>query len=493
LIYGPPFPAAAKKGAVVAVAGHDRLSVPMVVGRCVIDVAELKETRGVKGVAVETVHWEGDWVHVWGGPTKEVAGVIEGWANKDLAAQVEALDLEDEEEEDGPSGGVPLSANSESNTNGKFDDLRQAEPEPEREYTTAEVDEIFFNAFLYGLAHHKSLHPATKSHGIDFPITQTKLMSELINPFLPTFTAHDTQQLTIKKTSHKTIKKFIKSLDKRKVVKSKDTKDEAVIVEVDFEDPAVLGFRPYRLPKKEAASVNGAEVEESGSDPSIGQQLKVLQLFKPKPSFSPLFTPQDRKDFYTSTELKTAVTTYIESQNLVSPNNKRMVKLDPFLANSVFDSSDKGGSKNAGVDKEAIARGQVPRDVLSQRVLDACSPFHLILRNGTHDASAKPKSGAPPKISITLETRSGNKTATKVSGLETYNIAPQPLADELRKACAGSTSVERLQGSSPKTPVMEVMIQGPQAEAVKKALARRGVEERWIEVNDKTKGKGKGR
>jgi translation initiation factor 2D len=170
-----------------------------------------------------------------------------------------------------------------------------------------------------------------------------------------------------------------------------------------------------------------------------------------------------------------------------------MVKLDPFLANSVFDSSDKGGSKNAAVDKEAIARGQVPRDVLSQRVLDACSPFHLILRNGTQDASAKPKSGAPPKISITLETRSGNKTATKVSGLETYGIAPQPLADELRKACAGSTSVERLQGSSPKAPVMEVMIQGPQAEAVKKALARRGVEERWIEVNDKTKGKGKGR
>ena len=37
--------------------------------------------------------------------------------------------------------------------------------------------------------------------------------------------------------------------------------------------------------------------------------------------------------------------------------------------------------------------------------------------------------------------------------------------------------------------VMEVMIQGPQKDAVLKALERRGVDKRWVEVLDKTKGK----
>jgi translation initiation factor 2D len=82
---------------------------------------------------------------------------------------------------------------------------------------------------------------------------------------------------------------------------------------------------------------------------------------------------------------------------------------------------------------------------------------------------------------------------TKVSGLEVYFVNPRPLADELRKVCAGSTSVEPLAGGAKKTekPVEEVMVQGPQKDAVVKALEKRGVNSRWIEVLDKTKGKKK--
>jgi translation initiation factor 2D len=65
------------------------------------------------------------------------------------------------------------------------------------------------------------------------------------------------------------------------------------------------------------------------------------------------------------------------------------------------------------------------------------------------------------------------------------------LADELRKMCAGSSSVEQLHGSSPKAPVMEIMIQGPQKDAVMKALEKRGVRPAWVEYLDKTKGKKK--
>ena len=49
----------------------------------------------------------------------------------------------------------------------------------------------------------------------------------------------------------------------------------------------------------------------------------------------------------------------------------------------------------------------------------------------------------------------------------------------------------QLMGSSPKNPLMEIMVQGPQKDAVVKALERRGINKQWIEVLDKTKGKGK--
>ena len=137
-------------------------------------------------------------------------------------------------------------------------------------------------------------------------------------------------------------------------------------------------------------------------------------------------------------------------------------------------------------------KGFIPRDALAEQVLSKCSPYYLIVRGtATSDENQKPKAGHPPKIVITLETRSGNKTVTKVSGLEPYYIPPQPLADELRKVCAGSTSVEKMSGSSDRNPVMEVMVQGPQKDAILKALEKRGVDKRWVDVVDKTKKKKK--
>jgi translation initiation factor 2D len=154
---------------------------------------------------------------------------------------------------------------------------------------------------------------------------------------------------------------------------------------------------------------------------------------------------------------------------------------------------------DAGKEQDAaiLQRGSIQRDVLVEKVLGACAPWHVIVRNpdsrSNEDAfgGAKPKAGLPPKVLVTLETRSGSKTVTKISGLEAFHVSPQPLADELRKACAGSASVDQLVGSSRSNPVMEVMVQGPQRDAVIKALERRGLERRWVEIVDKTKGKKK--
>ena len=357
-----------------------------------------------------------------------------------------------------------------------------------------EIDDAFHKAFLFGVQHHRNAHKDDPRQGLNFPIQQSLVISNLVLPFLPIFTPTQAASLQVKKTSWKNAKKFIKALDKQKLLKSKDRDGgECVVLDIDFGHPAVTGFVPYKLPKKETQGADsggggGGKPVMAGasSDDSVGQRLKILSLYRPKEQLSPIFENSNAsvKGFYLPTELRQMVATYIESENLVSGTNKRLVNLDPILANAVFDG-------NSSLDREVIAKGSVPRDALNERVLKACSPSWVILRNDETRESVKAKAGNPPKIHIVLETRSGNKTVTKLSGVEVFHINPQPLAEELQKACASSTSVSQLVGSSPKNPVQEIMVQGPQKDVVVKALEKRGVNRQWVEILDKTKGKKK--
>lgn len=502
---GPPFPEHAKQGAVVAIASTDSPTVPVAVGVCKIDVSALQEVQGARGHAVETLHWYGD--ELWSYSTSSRPGQqspeeIEGWAEvleqRGLTEKVDTLDIEDREGD----GGVSLNDGETNDVTVKAQGGRAAAVDAESTPTTAEtasaklsqkeIDEAFRNAFLYGVVHHKDTNANEKSHGLVFPLTQSLIMSTLINPFLPAFTDEQTQQLQMKNTSWKNIKKFVKHLDKDQIVKSKEKQgNETTIIDIDFNDAAIVNFKPYRLPKKETAggASNGrgekaTENIDTGDD-SVGQKLEVKSFFKPTSKLSTIFAAVDQSTF-TSQEVRQVITDYIESEKLISETNKRIVKLNPTLANAVFDGSDK-------IDKEVLAKGTVPRDALINRISNAMSTSYAILRNGADPRSVKMRSGTPPKVHITLETRSGNKMVTKVSGLEVYFINPRPLADELRKVCAGSTSVEPLAGGAKKTekPVEEVMVQGPQKDAVVKALEKRGVSSKWIEVLDKTKGKKK--
>lgn len=334
---------------------------------------------------------------------------------------------------------------------------------------------------------HNKDHP---TFGLEFPLSQSNVMSLLVQPFLPAYTPARTASLQIKKTSWKNIKKFIKYLDKQQIVKSKDRDgNEVVILDIDFNDRQVELFKPYRLPKKDipaASNAGGKPAASLSAESSVGQKLKLISLLRPKEKVAPILNSAkaDPRGLYTPAELKQILTTYIETENLVSPKNKRLININPQIADALLGTS--------AVDNAALVAGTIARDALAERIIAAASPFHTILRNNADVAESKPKAGAPPKVQITLETRSGNKTVTKVSGVEAYYIAPQPLADELRKTCAGSTSVDRLQGSSPKNPIMEVMVQGPQKDAIIKALEKRGVNKNWVDVVDKTKGKKKG-
>lgn len=337
------------------------------------------------------------------------------------------------------------------------------------------------------------MHKEDPHHGLEFPLPQSLVVSNLILPYLPISTPAQATSLQIKKTSWKNAKKFIKTMDKEKLLRSKDRNGgETVVMDIDFENRGIVDFIPYRLPKKDTPGTDacgggsGKAIAAGGrsGDESIGQQLKKIILFRPKEKLGPVFGASNSsvKHLYLPTELRPIITSYIDTENLVSTTNKRLVTLNPILANAVFDG-------HSSMDREVLAKGSVPRDALIERILESCSPFYAILRNNETRDDVKARAGQAPKIQILLETRSGNKTVTKVSGVEVFYINPQALADELQKACASSTSVGQLMGSSPKNPVMEILVQGPQKDVVFAALEKRGVNRNWIEVVDKTKGK----
>ncbi|KAL2403911.1 hypothetical protein ABEF95_004564 [Exophiala dermatitidis] len=525
LIGGPPWPEAAKTGAVVTVAGLERPSVPVWVGVCKIDVSSLGRVQGAKGAAVEGVHWEGDEIWNWsqtGSGGRHAPERIEGWelemANTSLGDRVKQLDLDDDDEDndDGQEeeGGVALEKPSpapESDTPIDDDiehddgqDEIDPEPEADKEPTTAEVDDAFVQAFLYAVYNAKK-NGEPPHYGLDFPIQPSFLISNMVQPHLRVQNPH----YTMKKTSWKTTKKFIKYLDKSVLVKSKDRNGgETVILDIDFEDDKIRNFTPYRLPRpkptndttNQPTQPGTANGSNSSSDPSLGQKLTLQTVYRASPKLVPDLIPS-KTTFYTSSQISTFLKKYIENNPDLTKNtsSSRYVKLDPFLANTIL-SSDTSSPET----RRALASGEIARDALLKRLMDVENnnahllvPHWILLRNNqtydpenpSQDPALKPRSGPPPHVNLVVEKRSGTKVATRVSGLEVFGINPHLLGPELQRKCAGSASVGQLVGGKPG--MLEILVQGDQRDILEKELVKRGVDRRWIVVDDKTKKKGK--
>ena len=506
LARGPPFPEKAKKGSVVAVAGLEKESVPVWVGVCEIDVSDLGEVHGTKGRAVKGVHWAGDELWTWhpGGLGGRAASAkIEGWidekAESAVADGVEELKLDkedDDEDELDDGGGVSLEVNAGAEQDG------QTESAPTKENlldepSTREIDQAFLNAFLYSICNAKK-HGTPPQYGIKFPIQPGILISSMIQPYMPIYHDSQAQHYSMKKTSWKNTKKFIKHLDKVKLVKSKERSGhETVILDIDFEDQQVLDFIPYPLPKAkepgngDPGGPTGGQSASSSADPSLGQSLSIQPLLRPSAKLVPNLLPS-KTDFYTPAEVSAFLKKYIESDSSLTTgtSSPRFIKLDPFLSNNVL------GSNPDPADTKALAASEIARDVLLKRIVEdstLCAPFWVLLRGEQEWSSSgssslpKPKPNPQPRVLVTIEKRTGTKVGTKVSGLEPFGISPDVLAGELQKKCAGSTSVGQLVGGKPG--MMEVLVQGDHRGVVENEVKRRGVLKGWIEVVDKVKKK----
>ena len=485
---GPPWPEKAIPGAVVSVASVQKDTVPVWVGTCKIDISSLGRVQGMKGAAVQGLHWAGDEIYNWSQTSsggRAVPDTVEGWhgvASK-LVDDLEDLDVDDDEDGAQEDGGVSLKEEP-ATTNGHARDADQdhdlSEEEPEHEPTTKEVDQAFHEAFLYAIYKAKNSGAPPPHYGLNFPIQPTSLIQNLVQPYLRRQSPH----YNIKKTSWKNTKKFIKQLDKEVLVKSKDRNGgETVILDIDFDDQQVKQFVPYRLPKPKPTSSSATATNTANGD-SRFQDLQMVTIYKPSPKITPTLFPNPGT-FYTASQIQNHLKAYVASEPDLTKgtSSPAHLRLNPFLANTVLPSH---------------RQPEITRNALNRHLFDTptlLSPYYILLTSPAALAaynpadptavlaSHKPRAYPPPSVLITLEKRTGSKTVTRVSGLEPFGINPTTLGPELQKKAAGSASVGQLVGGKPGT--LEITVQGDQRDVVKHEVFKRGVKSEWVKVEDK--------
>lgn len=495
---GPPWPPRAKKGSLVAVARMELPGVPVWLGTCEIDVSALGIVYGLKGKAVDGVHWAGDEIWTWSSSAtggREPPAEIKEWEDQlstdptfRSAMHFPRCGLKQVQGQPQlPLSEVPALGPATNVTH----EPEKREAEDDSEPTTQEVDNAFQQAFLYSVYSAKQTG-SPPYYGLDLPGIQPSYMVEkMIKPHLKSRNQH----YTIKKTSWRTTKKFIKHLDKQGIVKAKDRNGgETIIQDIDFEDPQIQNFAPYKLPNFSAESDMGQPATVTLGPGVPPGQLALEQLYRASSKLVPELIPS-RTEYYTRTQISDFIRTYIENNADLSNgvSSKRFIKLNPFIANNIL------GSTQSASDTQILSNGEIARDALRKRVLEddhLCMPFWILHGSyfaGTYNpyitTPPKPKPGYPPKITITIEKRTGTKTVTTVTGLEMFNINSHDMGPGLQKMCASSASVSQASGLKPG--MMEIMVQGDQRDAVIKEAGKRGVKREWFEIVDKTKKKGK--
>lgn len=323
--------------------------------------------------------------------------------------------------------------------------------------TADEMDELLDKCLL------QALHTTMKEK--DLPMPGSTLWSSHVLPCrLPGTT------LDLKKSSHKKLSKWLQAKSSVGLISAKEDKHrkEVVLLGINRAHPDYLAFKPVRK------SVS-PEVVHALSPATDGlQPVELSELWKPTPHVSSIFETVgvDSSKLYSASEASDVVFTYVEKENLVKPNDRAIVVLDALLCDALYKGTiKKGTSYPTEIHKKDLGATFVGR-----------MQAHYKVSRGNESAVKK---GALKSVQIMTERRQGNKKVTKVSGMESFLVDADLLANELQKKFACSTSVAELPG---KKGQYEVLVQGGVLEDLGRHLVQHyGIPKKYIEILDKTK------
>ncbi|CAI5497857.1 unnamed protein product [Closterium sp. Naga37s-1] len=350
--------------------------------------------------------------------------------------------------------------------------------------TPAQMDELLDRCLLQALS--VSVKPA------HLPLGASTLWSNHVLPCRPPGTTVD-----IKKSSHKKLSKWLHAKAVDGLISGKEDKHrkEFILSAVNYRHPTLIAFTPDKTnkpPQTPAAATQDtsptapgaptttatttATTSSSGSGSSSSGGLTVEEVFKPTHHVSAIFEAVglDPHAYYSPSAAREAALNYISLHSLTKPSDPSIVILDAPLCDALYKGAIK---KGAAYPTECHKRDVGPTIVKRMQA-------HHRVERASIGKSIVRKGGLVP-VHILVERRQGNKKVTRVSGLEAYLVEAEPLAAELQRKFASSTSVAEVPG---KKGQHEVLIQGGVLDELARLLVDvHGIPKSHIEVLDKTR------
>ncbi|KAF8637107.1 hypothetical protein AX17_003011 [Amanita inopinata Kibby_2008] len=460
--------------------GNVALSAPLAVGRMAVPSDQMRD--GDKGKAVLVVHTWKD--HLWDMGSK--ADVPEPIAIQTPQNAGEALE----------EGEVKREGQAETEDNDS-----PASPTTDTpasiSYTPQEITALLHTSLLQAISTTLASLPSSP-----FPIPSTQFYTNYVLPSRPAYPALvlppslapqemtneemaslNPQAITIKTSSYKSLTTFLKAAEKSSLLTLKtpqkhSQQTDLLVISVNANHPTVIGHGKYVTVKKiedEAAKRALREESKAGAG-----NLVVKELWKPHLDSIALFEAMGGKSktLYNMHEIKALLNSYISEHNLTNPRDQAYVNLDQVLMDCVY-ARIQTKSKNKNTEEESSSLKEfMKREELSKKIIKKMQDWYEVHREGENVVQKK---GSLKPIQVTMKVRQGRKASTLVTGFEQFLVIDaESMAEDLRKACAGATSVSPVSGKSGK----EVLVQGKQSKAVVEYLTEKGVPKQWIEVVD---------
>ncbi|CAI5954842.1 unnamed protein product, partial [Closterium sp. NIES-64] len=249
----------------------------------------------------------------------------------------------------------------------------------------------------------------------------------------------------IKRSSHKKLSKWLHAKAVDGLISGKEDKHrkEFILSAVNYRHPTLIAFTPDKTNKPAqtpaAATLDASPAapgaptttattttttSSSGSGSSSSGGLTVEEVLKPTHHVSAIFEAGglDPHAYYSPSAAREAA--------LTKPSDPSIVILDAPLCDALY----KGAIK-----KGATYPTECHKRELGPTIVKRIQAHHRVERASIGKSIVR-KGGLVP-VQILVERRQGNKKVTRVSRLEAYLVEAEPLAAQLQRKFASSTSM----------------------------------------------------
>ncbi|XP_076847654.1 eukaryotic translation initiation factor 2D [Brachyhypopomus gauderio] len=433
---------------------------PMAVGTAALSSSEMISS-GMKGKGVNVLHTYMDQLWAFGDktapptiPTADTSVQVEGgMEGVDCGGGEEEVMKCEGEETEGQCGSaavqmeLPCQNLQDLGLGEREEKEETVETEEGAEETQGEedssspqeqMDSLLFQCFLHALK--------SKLKKSELPLLTSTFLRKHMAPCCPRG-----KHLDIKKSSFKKLSKFLQCMQREhSLLRVKElTKGVDSIVEVDWKNPELRSFCvPVDWEPAEEA------VEAEGSGEVSYQPPEITPLYGVTSRLEPLFQEAHKKKgaVLQASEVRTIVTDYVKTNELVHETNKSYVNINPVLCDCLLE-------KSEYQDVEVLKW-----DDLFSRTLSRMQACHQLQFPGKAPVVRK---GQVEPIDISVASRGSNKKVTIIKNLEGFGLDPLVVAETLQHRVQASYVLHDVPGAKDR---QLVQIQGSQVQHVGKLL-----------------------